>query len=487
MDRRTLLKGLAASSVAGSLLGRDLFRGVWAQRASATTEGPFGAPSVASGHDFLVPPGFDVRVIAVGGETVPGTGYVWHPASDGAGTFATPDGGFILTSNAETGVDTGGGASAIKFGPPAADGVAPIDDAYRILGADVGTPSAGNCAGGVTPWGTWFSAEENDGAQHVWECDPTGAAPAIELPQLGTFAHEAAVVDPHTGIVYLTEDTGDCRFFRWVPDVAPPFGARPDFDHGRLQVAGFGVPHGSAAEGLATWIDVDAFDPATYRPSGSTSFVRGEGIWYHDRIVYWVASTFSQIYAYDTVTGMQEILHDPTVAGSQMNDADNLCVHPYTGDIYITEDAPQSVGIDVLVITAPDADGNRTVSPVIRALAGQHPGSEFTGPVFDPSGTRFYFSSQRASSPNDPTNAAAGVIYEVTGPFNRFGAPGVAATDAARGAEAPGDPAAAAGAEERTGVLAASGGEQLAGLAGLGIGAIGWWLRRGLREAGTES
>jgi len=485
MHRRQLLKGAAATVAAGSVLGPDLFRGAWAARADAVAAGPFGPPDVPTDFGFSVPAGFDVRVVAVGGERVPGTGYVWHPASDGAGTFATPDGGYILVSNSEVNTDdVSGGASAIRFGPPGADGTVPIVDAYRILGQDVGTPSAGNCAGGVTPWGTWFSAEENAGAQHVWECDPTGQRRAIELPMLGTFAHEAAVVDPHTGIVYLTEDSGDARFFRWVPDVTPPFGQRPDFDHGRLQVASFAVLHGTAAEGPATWIDVDASDPGSYRPAGSTAFVRGEGIWYHDHVVYWVASTFSQIYAYDTTTDTQEILHDPAVAGSPMNDADNLCVHPVTGDLYITEDAPQSTGLDVLVITAPDEDGRRTVSPVIRAAPGQHAGSELTGPVFDPSGTRFYFSSQRMASPNDPTNATAGVIYEVTGPFRRDVAPAAPApagtpsttttttstTTTAVSAEAP-------AARPGSASLPATGGGALP-LAGLGAGAAGLWLRR---------
>ena len=479
VHRRTILRGIAASAGAGAVLGPDLFRGAWAARAQAVSDGPFGPPAVDTGFGFSVPEGFSVRVVAVGGEEIPGTGYLWHPASDGAGTYATPDGGWILVSNSEVNTDdVSGGASAIRFGPPGPDGTAPIVDAYRILGQDVGTPSAGNCAGGVTPWGTWFSAEENAGAQHVWECDPTGAAAAVELPQLGTFAHEAAVVDPHTGIVYLTEDSADCRFFRWVPEVTPPFGTRPDFDRGQLQVAGFGTPLGLAAEGPATWFDVDAFDPSTYKPAGSTSFIRGEGIWYHDRVVYWVASTLSQIFAYDTVTGVQEVLHDPAVAGSQMNDADNLCVHPATGDLYITEDAPQSIGIDVLVITAPDEAGVRTVAPVIRAPIGQHAGSEFTGPVFDPSGTRFYFSSQRMVSPNDPTNLTAGVIYEVTGPFRR-GIAVPAATSPRQQpveVEADGDEVSpAAGPPSTTGEqLPATGGGAVGGTAGLGIGAIGW-------------
>lgn len=490
MHRRSVLKGLAASTVAGSVLGPDLFRGAWAARAEAAGKGPFGPPTIDTGFGFRVPEGFSVRVVAVGGEEVAGTGYTWHTASDGAGTYATPDGGWILVSNSEVNTDdVSGGASAIRFGPPEPDGTAPIEDAYRILGQDVGTPSAGNCAGGVTPWGTWFSAEENAGAQHVWECDPTGATAAIELPQLGTFGHEAAVVDPFTGIVYLTEDTGDSRFFRWVPDVTPAFGERPDFDNGRLQVMALTGSEAALGAGPATWIDVDAFDPSTYRPEGSTSFVRGEGLWYHDRVVYWVASTFSQIFAYDTRTDTQEILHDPAVVGSAMNDADNLCVHPLTGDLYITEDAPQSIGIDILIITAPDADGARTVAPVIRAAPGQHAGSEFTGPVFDPSGTRFYFSSQRMTSPNDATNVAAGVVYEVTGPFVRTTQQQPAPSEPAPSEPPPqqppagGDPAPSPTTAPRTSgaTLPATGGDDVLGWAGLGIGAVGWWAGRRAR------
>ena len=46
----------------------------------------------------------------------------------------------------------------------------------------------------------------------------------------------------------------------------------------------------------------------------------------------------------------------------------------------------------------------------------QHRGSELTGVVFDPSGTRMYFSSQRAF-PKSELLPGPGAIYEVTGPF----------------------------------------------------------------------
>lgn len=271
--------------------------------------------------------------------------------------------------------------------------------------------------------------------------------------------------------------------------MTPAFGERPDFDNGRLQVMALTGSEAVAGAGSASWIDVDADDPSTYRPEGSTSFVRGEGLWYHDRIVYWVASTFSQIFAYDTRTDTQEILHDPAVVGSQMNDADNLCVHPMTGDLYITEDAPQSIGIEVLIITAPDADGARTVAPVIRAAAGQHAGSEFTGPVFDPSGTRFYFASQRMTSPDDATNVAAGVIYEVTGPFVRATQQPAPSEPAPSEPQPTGEDPAPAPSEAPTSggaTLPATGGDDVLGWAGLGVGAIGWLAARRARATGPS-
>ena len=40
------------------------------------------------------------------------------------------------------------------------------------------------------------------------------------LKAMGRFNHEAAAVDPRTGIVYLTEDRGDSLFYRFIPKVS---------------------------------------------------------------------------------------------------------------------------------------------------------------------------------------------------------------------------------------------------------------------------
>jgi uncharacterized protein len=361
-----------------SSAGRDSLR-------PGATYGPRRPPNE---HGLRLPEGFRSRVIARGNEAVAGTSYRWHLASDGSAAFPTDDGGFILVSNSEA---LDGGASAIRF-----DAGARIVDAYRILS---GTTQ--NCSGGGTPWGTWLSCEEvEDGL--VWECDPAGRRKAASRPAMGVFKHEAAAVDPHGRRVYMTEDLIDGSFYRFTPR------RWGDLSAGLLEIAT------SGRGGRVGWVRVP--DPSARRRStrdqvpGSLVLKRGEGIWYDAGTVYIATTSDHRVHAYDVAAQRLRVIYD----GLASRSAPLLRVDQLTsnraGEIFVCEDiATEEIDIGVI-------DRRRRVSRFLSATGPQHRGSELTGVTFDPSGSRMYFSSQRAGG--TPESPGPGAIYEVTGPFH---------------------------------------------------------------------
>jgi secreted PhoX family phosphatase len=335
--------------------------------------------------------GFRSRIVARSGQRpVAGRDFIWHAAPDGGATFATKDGGWIYTSNAEL-ADDAGGASALRF-----DASGELIDAYRIL-----ENTNVNCAGGPTPWGTWLSCEEHPRGL-VWECDPHGKVPARSWPALGVFRHEAVAIDPTTMQAYLTEDLPDGRWYRFSPDRRDARTGLPDFSSGKLEAAEW---NGSPGGRIQWHLIEDATGtslPTRLQVARTTAFRGGEGCWYAHGTVFFTTKHDNRVWAFDIAHQSLRILYDAAqVADRVLLGVDNVTTTA-AGDVLVAED-----GGDMQIV-ALTVDGP---TPIVQVEG--HRQSEVAGPAFDPSGTRLYFSSQRGAS----GRSSDGVTYEVSGAF----------------------------------------------------------------------
>jgi hypothetical protein len=350
--------------------------------------GPLGPPDPLTG--VRVPEGFKVREIGRARSPVALTGYFWPDRPDGSGSLRQPDGSWIFVANSEV-ANGEGGVSAIHF-----SNTGRILRAYRICS---GTST--NCGGGTTPWGTWLTGEEISRGR-VLECDPTGNNDPVARPALGRFAHEYTRVHEQQKKLYLTEDEKEGCFYRFTPD---NWG---DLSSGLLEVATLG------SDGKISWSEVP--DPSANdrntreQVAGASNMNRPEGLCIDpvSGVVFFAESGVGRVIAYDPASGVYEVLYsEKDFSDPILTDTDNLAVSPTTGDLFVCED---SGTFDICILT-PEGE----MAKFLNLKGVQHEGtltgdvSETTGPSFDPSGTRFYFSSQSAG--------IAGVTYEVTGPW----------------------------------------------------------------------
>lgn len=390
---------------------------------------------------FMIPAGFRLRSVArhfsnpVTGlpDPVGASGYNWHFFPDGGAVFPTEDGGWVYVSNSE---NEPGGAGALRF-----DKTGAVTSAYPIL-----TNTRRNCAGGATPWGTWLSCEETpDGV--TFECDPAGMGTARALPALGLFNHEAAAVDLPTQTVFLTEDAGDGRLYRFKsqgPTMAVNGRVGLDMARGRLQVLEIdGFEAGAYPEKVedvvsirrVKWVDVinPQMPQSTVRTqlasnmqkAPGTVFKGGEGIWIHDvpnafqvrpsgagkpmrAVMYFACKGDNRVYALDIDNDLIELVFDnrQLAANEGFDDVDNLVVGPF-GDVIVAEDGE---GMRLMVMIP-----NQPAKILVKCTLG---GSELAGPAFTPDGSRLYFSSQRG--PNLPVlpglsqpTTGTGATYEL--------------------------------------------------------------------------
>ena len=131
-------------------------------------------------------------------------------------------------------------------------------------------------------------------------------------------------------------------------------------------------------------------------------FKRGEGAWYHDGQVYFATTSTNQIWSYDIAKETCKILYK---GNGKLKKPDNVTVSN-SGLVMAAEDRDN---MEICGISK----NNNSAFPIVR-IKDHHKKSEVTGPAFDPSGTRLYFSSQNGK------NGKVGITYEVTGPFNKL-------------------------------------------------------------------
>jgi secreted PhoX family phosphatase len=379
LKRREFLQAGAA----GFLLfaaGRSLAAG-----ADMTSLARLGSLQAPDENDIMLPPGFRSRVVARSGQpAAAGSTYLWHAAPDGGAVYAMDDGGWIYVSNSEMRNDQGG-VGVLRF-----DASGEVIDSYPILhGTNV------NCAGGKTPWQTWLSCEEID-LGRVYECDPTGRQEARVRPALGRFRHEAVAVDPVNQVLYMTEDKPDGGFYRFRPR-----NPLPDLSAGVLEIATLNAAKGRLYLGWSALSDPQAMAmPTRYQVPDYAPFNGGEGLVYGNGNVYFSTKGDNRVWSYDVASNELVTLYDVATADNPiLSGVDNLTITP-SGDVLVAEDR----GDMQIVVLTPGG----LVMPLLQVIG--HAQSEITGPAFDPSHRRLYFSSQRGFA----GNSESGITYEVS-------------------------------------------------------------------------
>ncbi|WP_030573977.1 alkaline phosphatase PhoX [Streptomyces aureocirculatus] len=412
---------------------------------------------------LALPAGFSYRVITHSGRTRLETGEFTPSHHDGTAAFEGRRGVTLLVNNHEIGGPRTRAkhpvplTEGLVYDPAAAGGCTVVEvrrggEVAEWVGV-AGT--ATNCAGGSTPWGTWLTCEETEDRAgqngmtkdhgYVFEVDPydwRANRDPKPIKALGRYAHEAVVVDPKRGHLYLTEDASSPNglLYRWTP----PHG----FRHGRGRLRALADDAGvlkalkcydsggrfvddlARATKIGTvygvdWEEVEDRDARTvpvrkqFGPGAVTRARKLEGMWWGDGGAYIVSSYAraespeqhdGQVWFYHpgrrtlTLKVLLGVNRDPDRDGA-FDGPDNITVSPY-GGLVVAEDG---AGVQHLFGATERGRTYPIARNELNAGTPEKPSySEFTGVTFSPDGRTLYANIQ-----------SPGIMLAITGPWRR--------------------------------------------------------------------
>ncbi|CAM3781844.1 alkaline phosphatase PhoX [Smaragdicoccus niigatensis] len=427
-----------------------------------TAPNALGAPAKVPGYGPLVndpngklalPEGFSYKIVTQAGVTKLDSGEPSPGTHDGTGAFERPGGGTTLVLNHEirgTSPNNVPHADGLVYDPSANGGctIVDVDKDGNLVNETVGIAGTStNCAGGITPWGTWLTCEETEDKVgqngstkphgYVFEVHPFDRA-ANQNPQpikcLGRYPHEACCVDPKSGEIYLTEDAKGPfgLLYKWTPPAgykaAPGVLKTLDATAGALEAMRATDKSGNYVDDLSRvtevgttlkteWIavpDRDAATVSTRKQSFAKPVTRGqklEGAWWGDHGAYIVASFGrtadgsavahdGQLWFVDPSKQTMELrlrfgINPNYGQDGAFDGPDNITVSPW-GGVIMAEDGE---GVQHLI-------GVNDKGEAYQIARNQIDENEFTGPVFSPDKRTLFANAQ-----------TPGIMYAITGPW----------------------------------------------------------------------